>query len=384
MRTRLRRGELEHEIVEVEVEEQGVQPEIPGMDINVEYDYCWEVFKENITQHAEYYDLSFKTLEESAKELRLYNRYAAKELDTNYLAPLRTMELRQSVTYYADSPLGEETFAVWKFNNAVKDPKKLGFAMSIENYILKQVENGKFSSSSLEKMDIPFKKNYQTLLNNKLYAQYYKSTKLTPAMADQMVKIYNLNTANQLLMYNTTVADVLAATIRSAADITRTQAAIDRLYAIPAIPKDRVNSLNLEYQFKIINYLDTVEATTETAALVASTYQKIKEIRNEKMDSWKNAFKLASYFNKRYDYMYSLSLMTPFLDDPTISEDFIFSYVSLAAHREETYLSGLFTRAVKLAAEKNPVRLCGLADKLPTCILENEEAKKIICKACNR
>ena len=203
-------------------------------------------------------------------------------------------------------------------------------------------------------------------------------------MAEQMTKIYNLNTNNQLLLYNTTVADVLAATINSPADITKTQAAIDRLYSIPAIPKDRVNSLNLEYQFKIINYLDTVPATTETTALLNSTYLKIKEIRNEKMDSWKNAFKLASYFNKRYDYMYSLSLMTPFLADPTISEDFIFSYVSLAAHREETYLSGLFTKAVKLAAEKNPVRLCGLIDKLPTCILENAEAKKIICKACNR
>ena len=35
VRTRLRRGELEHEIVEVEVEEHQPQPEIPGMDINV-------------------------------------------------------------------------------------------------------------------------------------------------------------------------------------------------------------------------------------------------------------------------------------------------------------------------------------------------------------
>ena len=361
-----------------------LQRYFPGLDIKLVYDYCWDEFKEKITQHEEYYDLSFKTLEEAAKELRLYNRYAAKVLDTNYLAPLRTMELRQSVTYYADSPTSEEAFALWKFNNAVKNPKQLGFAMSVENYILKQVENGKFSSSSLEKMEIPFKKEYQTLLNNKLYAQYYKSSKLTPAMAEQMTKIYNLNTANQLLLYNTTVADVLAAKINTMADITKTQAAIDKLYTIPAIPKDRVNSLNLEYQFKIINYLDTMPATTETTAMVTSTYQKIKEIRNEKMDSWKNAFKLASYFNKRYDYMYSLSLMTPFLDDPTISEDFIFSYVTLAAHREETYLSGLFTKAVGLAAEKNPTRLCGLVDKLPTCILENEDAKKIICKACNR
>lgn len=361
-----------------------LQRYFPGIDIKLVYDYCWDEFKEKVTQHEEYYDLSFKTLEEAAKELRLYNRYAAKVLDTNYLAPLRTMELRQTVTYYAESPSDEEAFALWKFNNAIKNPKQLGFAMSVENFILKQVENGKFSSSSLEKMEIPFKKEYQTLLNNKLYAQYYKSSKLTPSMAEQMTKIYNLNTANQLLLYNTTVSDVLAAKITTTADIAKTQAAIDKLYTIPAIPKDRVNSLNLEYQFKIINYLDTLPANAETTALVNATYQKIKEIRNEKMDSWKNAFKLASYFNKRYDYMYSLSLMTPFLDDPTISEDFIFSYVSLAAHREEAYLSGLFTKAVKLASEKNPTRLCGLIDKLPTCILENEEAKKIICKACNR
>ena len=35
VRTRLRRGEMEHEIVEVEVEEVKPQPEIPGMDINI-------------------------------------------------------------------------------------------------------------------------------------------------------------------------------------------------------------------------------------------------------------------------------------------------------------------------------------------------------------
>ncbi len=361
-----------------------LQRYFPGMDIKIVYDYCWDEFKEKITQHEEYYDLSFKTLEEVAKELRMYNRYAAKALDSAYLAPLRTIELRQTVTYYAENPSDEEAFALWKFNNAISTPKQLGFAMSVENYIIKQVENGKFSSLSLEKMNIPFKKEYQTLLNNKLYAQYYKSSKLTPAISELMTKIYNLNPNNQLLLYNTTVADVLATTIKSPEDILKTQAAIDKLYTIPTIPKDRVNSLNLEFQFKIINYLDTMPATTETTALLNNTYQKIKEIRNSKLDSWKNAFKLASYFNKRNDYMYSLSLMTPFLDDPAISEDFLFSYVTIAAHREETYLSGLFTKAVKLAAEKNPTRLCGLVDKLPSCILENEEAKKVICKACNR
>ena len=112
------------------------------------------------------------------------------------------------------------------------------------------------------------------------------------------------------------------------------------------------------------------------------TVAKIKEIRNPKLDSWKNAYKLASYFVKQYDYQYACSLMNPFLDDPTISEDFIFSYISIAAHREETFLSGLFTKAVQLAKDKNAPRLCGLFDKLPACVLENSDVKKIICKEC--
>ena len=361
-----------------------LQSKFPGVDVKLTYDYSWDIFKESVTQNPEYYDLSFKTLEECSKELRMYNRSIAKLIDSAHLAPLRKMELKLSVTYFTDSPASEEDFAVWKFNDAIKNPKNTNFAMSIENYIVKQVENGKFSSSSLEKLDIPFKKEYQTLLNNKLYAQYLNTPKLTQQISETMTKIYNLNQANQLLLYNVTLSEVLASDIKSIADITKTQASIDKLYAIPSISKERVNSLNLEYQFKVINYLDTVPATTESTALLNATFQKIKEIRNPKMDSWKNAFKLASYFNKRYDYIYSLSLMTPFLDDPTISEDFIFSYISLSAHREESYLSSLFTKAIQLGADKNAARLCGLIDKLPTTILENEDGKKIICKACNR
>ena len=102
------------------------------------------------------------------------------------------------------------------------------------------------------------------------------------------------------------------------------------------------------------------------------------------MDSWQNAYKLASRFAMQRDYMYALSLMEPFLDDATVSDDFIFSYISMAAHREQTYLSPFFTKAVKVAADKNPTRLCGLFDKLPVVVLENEEAKTIMCRACNR
>ncbi|MBO4488317.1 MAG: hypothetical protein J5741_01515 [Bacteroidales bacterium] len=357
-----------------------MQARYPGVDITISYDFCYDKFKKDINNSPEYYDLSFDELPVIARKLKS-DSWALKTLDSGFLAPCRYYEIKYYVTFPNETKAEEQKFVAWKFNKALGE-KNTGLAMSIENYMMDQVEKGKYTSSFLKEMNIPMKKEYQTLLNNKLYMQYYFSSKLTPAIAEEMYKIFNLNPANVLLSYNTAVCDVQAATINSSADITKTQANIDKLYAIAAIPKDRVNALNMEYQFKVINYLDTLPPSAETAALTTATYAKIKEIRNPKMDSWKNAYKLASYFVKQHDYQYALSLMNPFLDDETISEDFIFSYVSIAAHREETYLSGLFTKAVQLAKDKNVTRLCGLFEKLPACVLENADVKKIICKEC--
>lgn len=354
----------------------------PGAEVTISYDYCWEDFKKKIVDNGSYYDLSFLTLDECARQLKS-DPWAVKELDSGFLAPYRYYEIKYHVTYLTNDKVQEENFAVWKFNQALTDKNK-ALAMAIENYIIDQVENGNYTASPLKDMSIPQKKDYQALLNNKLYMQYYLAPKLTEGIANEMTTVFNLNPENVQLLFNTTVCDVLQREITSMADIAKTQANIDKLYTIPGIPKDRVNALNMEYQLKIVNYLETVPANTETAALSVATFAKIKEIRNPKMDSWQNAYKLASYFVKKYDYTYALSLMDPFLDDATISDDFIISYISIAAHREQTYLSSLFSKAVKVASEKCPARLCGLFDKLPYAVLENEEAKAIVCKACNR
>lgn len=357
-----------------------MQARYPGVEITTSYDFCYDQFKKNINNSPEYYDLSFLELDEMARQLKS-DSWALKTLDSGFLAPCRYYEIKYYVTYPNETKAEEQKFVVWKFNQALAE-KNTGLAMSIENYMMDQVEKGKYTAAFLKEMNIPMKKEYQTLLNNKLYMQYYYASKLTPAIAEEMYKIFNLNPANLLLSYNTAVCDVQAATIQTTADIAKTQANIDKLYGIAVIPRDRVNALNMEYQFKVVNFLDTMAANAEKAALTTATFAKIKEIRNPKMDSWKNAYKLASYFVKQYDYQYALSLMNPFLDDATISEDFIFSYVSIAAHREETYLSGLFTKAVLLAKEKNAARLCGLFEKLPACVMENADVKKIICKEC--
>lgn len=361
---------------------KSIQAKYPETEVVISYDFCWEWFQKNIVNDEEYYDMSFKTLDEVARQLKAES-WTVKWLDSAFLKPCRYYEVKYYVSYPIESKVQEEEFVIWKFNKTLAE-KNRGLAMSIENYMMDQVEKGNYTATPLKNMVIPFKKENQTLLNNRLYMQYYLSQKLTEGMSTEMTKIFNLNPANVLLMFNTTVCDVFQNPINSLSDITKTQANIDKLYTLAGMSKERVNALNMEYQLKVVDYLETQPVNTETTAQSVATFAKIKEIRNPKMDSWQNAYKLASYFAKKFDYSYALSLMDPFLDDATISDDFVMSYISMAAHREETYLSSLFSKAVKLASERNPARLCGLFDKLPVSVIENEEAKSILCKACNR
>lgn len=359
-----------------------VMAKYPGVEVVVTYDYCWDWFKSKIVDNGDYYDMSFLTLDEAAKQLKSQS-WAVKDLDSAYLAPCRYYEIKFHVAYLMNNKSQEQNFVVWKFNQAVAAKNK-GLAMSIENYMVKEVEDGNYTAAPLDKMKIPMRKEYQAMLNNRLYMRYYLSKSLTKDLVQDMNKVFNLKPDNVLLTFNTALGEVLCNPIHSAADVLKMQAIIDKLYTIPNIPTAKVNSLNMEYQLRVVSFLDTAVKNTENQALLVSTFAKIKQIRNPKMDSWQNAYKLASYFVANYDYMYALSLMEPFLDDKDISEDFLMSYVSIAAHREQTYMSSLFSKAVKLAAERNPSRLCGIFDKLPYCVMENEEVKALVCKLCDR
>ena len=79
---------------------------------------------------------------------------------------------------------------------------------------------------------------------------------------------------------------------------------------------------------------------------------------------------------KYEDALYQLA---PALSDATISESKLFAIVQLAAHKEKTYLSSLFTKAVQMAHLQNPQRLCNLLDEFSVSVLDNKEVKKIYC-----
>ena len=83
-----------------------------------------------------------------------------------------------------------------------------------------------------------------------------------------------------------------------------------------------------------------------------------------------------------HNYEEALYKLSPLLSDSTISDSHLFAIVQLAAHKEKTYLSSIFTKAVQIAILRNPQRLCNLLDRFSVSILDNKEVKKMYCNSC--
>jgi len=348
---------------------------------NITYPDSWDDFKRDIVEHNFYYDLIFVTKEEAINRLNANQGKLAKELEEEYLQHHRYAKITLHVTYPIDGKL-EYEFVLYKFNKAI-EAKNMALAMSIQKYIIDKVEQGKYPISLPDGMQIPENREHHAFLINKLYMQYYLSEEMSSKMAEDVQKIFNLN-GNNIAYFNLCVLKVNKAEFKTVTEINKLQTEIDKLYSMQQIPKDIVNNLNIELQFKIITFIKSQPSPLEFEALQTSTYGKIKNITNPKTLNWRNAYKLAYYFIRNYDYRYALSLMDPFISSEDVSIDFIISYISVAATQENAFMSNLFIKAVNRAAEKAPARLCSLFDKLPISIFDNKEVQKTVCKTCNR
>ncbi len=352
----------------------------PITDIN--YIDNWDDFKRDMVYSSEYYDLMLGTKEEAIAKLKAGQGKIAKEIEAEYLQNHRYAKIVMNVVYPINGEL-ENEFVLYKFNKAIEE-KNIALAMSIQKYIMGKVEQEKYPISIPNRMQIPENADHQSFLTNKLYMQYYLSKTMSDKMAEDANKIFDLKPTNNIAYFNRCVVKVTQAVFTTTADITKLQLEIDKLNTMPQIPKDIAANLNLELQFKIITFIKSQPSSTESDNLLTSTYNKIKSVTPHKMSSWRNAYRLAYYFFKNDDYGYALKLMDPFVSDADVSLDFIFAYISIAATQDASFMSSLFTKAVKRAATEAPTRLCGLFDKLPISIFDNKEVQKTVCKTCNR
>lgn len=340
-------------------------------------DENWDAFKNDIlgTKNEKLAEMSLDEAKEYIKKNNLQT-----ELEP-ILSKHRYATIEMNITY---DMMGkkEEPYVISRFNKAVKE-HNLPLALSIQKYIFKKIINVQYSQDAVFNQEIPLEKDYAGLLMNKLWLEkYVTNSVLDETHAERIEALSKLDPFNAYITFNKLYCDVMFSELGNEDRIKEIQDKISELY-FTTLSKQTVDGLNLEYQFKIIKTLDTLETPHPKTI---ESLDRIKEIVDLKESNWQNSLKLAYMFMKQEDYTFARKLLEPFIDNKFVFEELVFTYISLCTFSTYKPYTNKFALAMQKAQELNQERYCNLLKehKLSLQVLENEKVKEQYCKYCNQ
>jgi len=311
----------------------------------------WELFEKEMA-NGNYADLVKLGKQNAIKKINSDSKLQS-ELEP-VLSKQRFAQLVMDVTYDVSGDK-EQKFSVISFSRAVA-AKNYTQAYKIMEYVHKQKTAKKYTDDVIDSLKIPTDTAYLNLLNNKVYYNFLaKGSIADEDDYDEFKRLEKLNPAHDIIRFNRIYCGIKTdSTLGTKQEQDKRQQEIDALYKTK-IPKKLVDGLNIEWQFKIIEALDTLEDADDK---IEACITKIKSFYDFKEATWQNSLKLAYVFTRGKDFKYSASLLEPFLKVEDVNEDLIFSYISIASHMPEKFYSRVFSDALHKAKEKNPDRYC--------------------------
>ena len=313
----------------------------------------WTLFQMSI-EGGPHDTLSKMTKEQAINEINS-KPGLSEELEPIF-AKQRFGEIVMDVTYDI-AGFKEQKFSVSKFNQAAKKAD-ITQSYKIQYYIGEQIRKKKYTPEAFEKMEIPNVVKYSGVLNNQVVLRYMaNNNKLQEVDQQEMNKLYALDPANNFIAFNTLLCSVkLDSSVGDSKAISVTQKKIDALYKSD-IPKKYVDALNIEWQFKIIDAMDTVDGAEP---VIQACTEKVKSFYNLKEASWQNNLKLSYIFARFKDYKFASSLLADFIRKDTPTEQVLFAYISYCSQMPELIKSRLFVSALEKAKKTNQERYCKL------------------------
>jgi len=307
------------------------------------------------------------------------------------LANHRYADIKMQITYDI-SGKKEELFVLNRFNKSIEE-NDLVNALSIQKFIFRKVMKGEYSQQAVFGQEIPEKPEYAGLLMNKLWLsgllmnklwleKFIKNEDINEEYCDRIDYLYNMSPDNAYIKFNWLYCKIINESFNDENKIIETQKLISELYATQ-LRKETIDKLNLEYQFKIIQTLDTTE--TPHPLLLASL-DTIKAIIDVKETNWQNALKMANVFTRYGDYNFAVKMIEPYIKNKHVFEELLFTYIGLSSFSGYRMYTRNFTIACQKAAKMNKERFCSLIkDKvLSIQIFENPDVKKIYCESCTQ
>ncbi len=312
----------------------------------------WDLFRLEL-EGSQWDNLTKMSKRDAIKEIN--SKGLAKDLE-QYLAKERFAQIVMDITYDIKGKK-EEKFAVVQFNKAVKksDTRQ---AMKIQYFISSNIRKGKYSmDNSSAKLEIPKEAKYSGILNNQVVMTYQlANNNVTEENYTELKELAKLDPSNTIISFNNLFCYLKLDDLGDAKEQADIQRRIDALYT-STIPKKYVDGLNIEYQFKVMDVLDTME---NAEVQIQACIDKIKSFYNFKEASWQNALKLAYVFERFKDYKFAASLLEPYIEQAKVDEQLLFTYISLCAQVPERLKSRMFVSAMRKAQKANSSRYCEL------------------------
>lgn len=338
---------------------------------NIETKDSWALFELEM-EDGKYADLVKMGKDKAIKKINS-DKALLTELEP-VLAKQRFAQMVMDVTYDISGDK-EQKFTTVSFNRAIK-ANKMSQAYKIMEYAFAQKMAKKYTDDVLDSLKVPDSPAFVNIMNNKAYYNYLSNS----SIADEddyaeFKRLEKIDPTNDVVRFNRIFCSIkLDSTIGTKEQQGKMQQEIDALYKTK-IKKKTIDGLNIEWQFKIIEALDTID---DAEPQIEACINKIKGFYNFKEASWQNALKLAYVFTRGKDYKFSATVLEPFLKVPNVSEDLLFSYISIASHLPEKFYSRTFSDALHKAKEKNPERYCRLFGEpfMSFQVLDNPNAKK--------
>ncbi len=274
------------------------------------------------------------------------------------LAKERFAQVIMDITY--DITGGkEQRFTQVSFSRAVKAGKEKN-AYKMMEYAYKKVMEGKYSSGALDSLEIPEDARWINLANNKVHYRFLQNgNNVDDDDQEEIERLFKLAPDNEILKYNRLYCAIRLDTAAANPDAqAKMQQEIDEMYTKTKIEKRLLDGLNIEWQFKIMEALDTAD-TPQAEAAIDACVTRIKSFYDIKESTWQNALKLAFVFTRAKDYRYASSLLEPFVNEKA-QENLIFAYISIASHLPEKFYARSFANALSIAHKRNNDRYCKL------------------------
>jgi hypothetical protein len=294
------------------------------------------------------------------------------------LARERFAQIIMDITYDV-SGNKEEKFSRISFNRAMK-ANNYTQGHKILEFINTRVLEGKYPQDIYDSLKLDENVNTAALVNNRVYYKYQASNSVDEDDEETFDRLLKMEPANPVYQYNKIFCQIkLDSNAGDPEHQAKVQQTIDGFYG--KLDSNYVNGLNIEWQFKIIESVDTSDKADE---IIDACISRIKSFYNLKDASWQNAMKLSNVFTRAKDFKTAATVLEPYLGKPGVQEMLVFTYIAAASRVPEKYYSRTFARALEIAKDKNPDRYCKLFGEpfMTFQVLENPDVKRVYSASC--